>query len=134
MRRFHFFCLTMLAVSTLWAGVVVSGAETPAAEKAQFPGEVPLVEELSDERVEIATVEEITELPIAYARIAVEYPDTIVECRADSLGILIFKPITFPLTMTVSADDFEESTFGLMNAPEEPIKIDLIHQANINDK
>ena len=73
--------------------------------------------------IQICAVEETTQDPVPFASISVEYADTIVTSTTDDKGTLDFTPLSFPLTLTANCEGMLETTYGIMEQPDEPLLI-----------
>ncbi|MDE6785619.1 MAG: hypothetical protein K2J46_01085 [Muribaculaceae bacterium] len=70
--------------------------------------------------------------PIAFAKLAVEYPDTIVNFEADRKGRLSFTPSLFPLTITARSEGMYDATYGFMSMPKKTLKIVMDPDPTVN--
>ncbi len=73
--------------------------------------------------IQICAVEEITQAPVPFASIAVEYADTIISSTTDEKGILDFTPLSYPLTLTANGEGMKETIYGIFEQPDEPLII-----------
>ena len=62
---------------------------------------------------------------VGYARVAVEYPDTIINYEADRKGRFSFEPSSFPLTITARAEGMSDATYGFMSMPPKTVKVEM---------
>ena len=75
------------------------------------------------DNIKVKVVSAANRIPIAYAKLAVEYPDTIVNFEADRKGRLSFTPSLFPLTITARSEGMYDATYGFMSMPSKTLKI-----------
>ena len=109
-----------LLISAMALTVSGAGAQDPDFE---FEFELPEIQ-----AIQLSAVEEKTQDPIPFVSISVEYADTIVNCATDEKGHLDFMPLSFPLTLTATCEGMVETTYGLMEHPEEPLTILMIRE------
>ena len=77
------------------------------------------------DNIKVKVISASNHAPIAFAKLAVEYPDTIVNFEADRKGRLSFTPSLFPLTITASSEGMYDATYGFMSMPSKTLKIEM---------
>ena len=73
--------------------------------------------------IQLCAIEEQTQDPVPFVSISVEYADTIVTAKTDEKGLLDFTPLSFPLTVTANSEGMMETSYGIMEQPDEPLTI-----------
>ncbi|MDE6480865.1 MAG: hypothetical protein K2L45_11430 [Muribaculaceae bacterium] len=69
---------------------------------------------------------------VGYARLAVEYPDTIINYEADRKGRFSFEPSSFPLTITARAEGMTDATYGFMSMPPKTVKLEIEYDPTVS--
>lgn len=73
--------------------------------------------------IKLCAVDEISQNPIPFVSISMEYADTIMSSTTDAKGLLHFTPRSFPLTLTANVDGMQETTYGIWEQPDGPLTI-----------
>lgn len=104
-----------LLISAIVLGASGAGAQDPNFE---FEFQLPEIQ-----AIQLCAIEEQTQDPVPFVSISVEYADTIVTAQTDEKGLLDFTPLSFPLTLTANSEGMLETTYGIMEQPDEPLTI-----------
>lgn len=104
-----------LLILTIMATAFSAGAQEAEPEFEFAIPELPVIQ--------LCAVEEMSQDPVPFASISVEYTDTIVGSTTDGMGLLDFTPRSFPFTLTASGEGMMECSYAIMEQPEGPLTI-----------